>query len=98
MYRFLRDAAGAAAVLFVSLAAHPAAAGKADNTLNAAFDADFQSIDPYYGATREGNIIVHHIYDALLFRDPVTFEVKPSLATAYRWIDEYPRFYTAKWK
>ena len=88
MYRFLRDAAGVAAVLFVSLAAHPAAAGKADNTLNAAFDADFQSIDPYYGATCEGNIIVHHVYDALLFRDPVTFEVKPSLATSYRWIDD----------
>jgi peptide/nickel transport system substrate-binding protein len=81
------------AVVFPALAlisgiGRTAWAGKADDTLNVAFDADFQSIDPYYGATREGNIIVHHVYDALLYRDPVTFEVKPSLATSYRWIDD----------
>ncbi|MCC6468967.1 MAG: ABC transporter substrate-binding protein [Alphaproteobacteria bacterium] len=84
-HRALRIAAFLAAA---TCAAAPSLADKASDTLNIAWNADPQTIDPYQGATREGNIIVHHVFDALLFRDPDTSEYKPALATAYRWVDD----------
>ena len=65
----------------------PAYAGKSDNTLNVAFGADFENIDPYLGATRQGITMAHHVFDGLLFRDPDDFEYKPNLAKSYKWVD-----------
>ena len=65
----------------------PADAGKSDDTLNVAFGADFENIDPYLGATREGITMAHHVFDGLLFRDPDDFEYKPNLAKSYEWVD-----------
>lgn len=78
----------AGAATLVPLVGRPAFAAKADRTLNIAWGANFESIDPYYDSTREGVILVRHVYDALLYRDPKTFEYKPLLASAYRWLDD----------
>jgi peptide/nickel transport system substrate-binding protein len=84
-YRTLFHAALLAAVVTF---AHPAAAGKRDNTLNIAFDQVPESIDAYFNNLRGGVILAHHIWDHLVYRDPKTNEYKPSLATAWRWVND----------
>ena len=70
-------------------AASPAAfAGKADDTLNVGFRLQLQSLDTYYSPGREGFLLGFWVYDGLTYRDPVTFEFKPLLATAWRQIDD----------
>jgi peptide/nickel transport system substrate-binding protein len=65
-----------------------ARAGKADDTLNAAFQFPLQSLDPYYSPGREGLLLAFWSWDALLYRDPKTLEFKPLLATAMRKVDD----------
>jgi peptide/nickel transport system substrate-binding protein len=66
----------------------PAAAGKRDNTLKFAADQVPESIDSYFNNIRTGVIITHHVWDHLIYRDPKTNEYKPSLATAWKWVDD----------
>lgn len=68
--------------------AAPALAGKADDTLNVGFRLQLQSLDAYYSPGREGLLLGFWAYDALIYRDPATFEFKPLLATAWRQIDD----------
>jgi len=75
----------AAGIAFSPLAAH---ANKANDTLVAAFQAKLPSLDRYHSPGREGFLLGLLAYDALLYRDPTTFEVKPLLATAWRQVDE----------
>lgn len=78
-----------AALLAAAIAASPqAAAGKRDNTLKVAFDQVPESIDAYFNNIRAGVILAHHIWDHLVYRDPKTNEYKPSLATAWRQVNE----------
>jgi len=65
-----------------------ARAGKADDTLNVAFQFPLQSLDPYYSPGREGLLLAFWSWDALLYRDPKTLEFKPLLATAMRQVDD----------
>jgi peptide/nickel transport system substrate-binding protein len=70
------------------LAAAPAAfAGKKDNTLRFAYDQVLENADPYFNNVRIGVITSHAVWDTLIYRDPTTNEYKPSLATAWKWID-----------
>jgi peptide/nickel transport system substrate-binding protein len=77
-------------VLFVCTAflTSTAFAGKSDNTLRFGFSQQLQSLDNYYSPGREGVLNGFWIYDALTYRDPDTLEYKPSLATAWRRIDD----------
>jgi peptide/nickel transport system substrate-binding protein len=78
-----------AAILFgVSTAAVPALAGKADDTLNAAFSAEVTTLDPYKESGREGLVLARLIYDALLYKDMKTGEFKPELAESYNVVDD----------
>lgn len=86
----------------LALAATPALAGKADDTLNVGFRLQLQSLDTCYSPGREGLLLGFWAYDALVCRDPTSFEFKPLLATAWRQIDEltlegkaYPLGYSA---
>jgi peptide/nickel transport system substrate-binding protein len=72
----------------VALAPLTARAGKADDTLNVAFQFPLQSLDPYYSPGREGLLLAFWSWDALLYRDPQTLEFKPLLATAMRQVDD----------
>jgi ABC-type dipeptide transport system, periplasmic component len=65
----------------------PAYADKSSDTLNIAIDRELESIDNYYNTAREGIVISRMIWDGLLYRDPVTNEYIPNLATSYEWID-----------
>lgn len=75
---------GAAITLSATTAAQ---AGKSDDTLNVAIDRELESIDNYYNTAREGIIISRMVWDGLLYRDPVTNEYKPNLATSYEWVN-----------
>ncbi|MCC7273274.1 MAG: ABC transporter substrate-binding protein [Alphaproteobacteria bacterium] len=83
----MRTIVAAAAAIATGLAAGAAVAGKADDTLNAAFLAEPEAMDHYKIAGREGLIIARHIYDGLLEKDVVSNTVKPALATAWTFID-----------
>src|SRR5262245_697064 len=71
-----------------SFAAAPTAdAGKNNDTLVWATDRDNPIADPFYLNTRELVVIGHHVWDTLVIIDPNTAEVKPLLATGWRWLD-----------
>lgn len=67
--------------------AGPAYAGKKNDTLVWATDRELAIIDPFYFNARENIIIGHMVMDTLIFADPKNGEIKPLLATAWRWID-----------
>lgn len=81
-------AAGVAAALSVALGAGSALANKKNDTLNIAWDQPLDIADAYFNTSREGILAARMIWDQLIERDPDTFEYKPSLATAWRWIDD----------
>jgi peptide/nickel transport system substrate-binding protein len=68
--------------------ASPALAGKADNSVRVALTNVVPNIDPYFNNLFVGKIIADAIWDALVRRDPATGALQPSLATAWRWIDD----------
>ncbi len=65
-----------------------AQADKADNSINVGFTLQLQSLDYYYATGRESLIMSLSLYDALVYRNPKTFEFEPLLSTAYRQIEE----------
>ncbi|MGD8493885.1 MAG: ABC transporter substrate-binding protein, partial [Desulfobacterales bacterium] len=73
---------------FLTAAVSPAFAGKKDNTLNFAWTKELESLDRYYNTAREGMIVSRHVYDDLIYRDPVTWEYKPLLAKSFKWVDD----------
>ena len=63
----------------------PAHAGKKDDTLNIAFSKELESLDRYFNTAREGVVVARHVYDNLLYRDPVTYEYKGLIAESFEW-------------
>src|SRR5512140_3603196 len=82
--KLLRVTLLAAAVAFTL----PAEAGKRENSVKWASNQVPESLDAYFNNVRIGVILAHHIWDTLVFRDPKTNEYKPSLATAWRWVND----------
>ena len=72
-------------LLAACLVAAPAIAGKKDDTLVWATDRDNPVADPFYLNTRELVVIGHHVWDTLVIIDPNTAEIKPLLATKWKW-------------
>ena len=68
--------------------AGPAAADKASDTLNIAFDQELDTLNVYLNSSREGILFSRTVFDALVYRDPETSEYLPNLATAWEWIDD----------
>jgi peptide/nickel transport system substrate-binding protein len=86
---FTRFGVAAAIIgLGTALGTGAALAGKKNDTLNIAWDQPLDLADAYFNTSREGILAARMIWDQLIERDPDTFEYKPSLATAWRWIDE----------
>src|SRR5436305_9183884 len=81
-------AASCVALLTLLLSAAPALANKKTDTLNIAWDQPLDNADAYYNTSREGILLARMVWDQLIERDPDTFEYKPGLATAWRWIDD----------
>jgi len=77
------------AALFVSgVLGHAAHAGKADNTLNIAFDAAPATLDAYKESDRPGLALARMLFTGLLQKNHDTGEFGPGLATSYRFIDD----------
>jgi len=77
------------AVLLASgLLGHAAQAGKADNTLNIAFDAAPATLDAYKESDRPGLALARMLFTGLLQKNHDTGEFGPGLATSYRFIDD----------
>lgn len=68
--------------------ATPALAGKADDTLNIAWDRELPNIDFYFNNSREGIVVNRLIWDTLIYRDPNTGEFKGLLAESFEIVDD----------
>lgn len=70
------------------LAGVPASAQKAQDTLRITWRDAVPNVDPYYNSQRTGLVIAHQAWDTLIYRDPETFQLKPLLATSWRYFDD----------
>ena len=84
MNLFRRSAILAAAALAFAPAAH---AQKSADTLRIQFVDAVPNLDMYFNAQRTGLILAHQAWDMLVHRDPATFEIKPSIATDWKFDD-----------
>jgi len=66
----------------------PVFANKANDTLRVAWDQQIDNADAYFNTNREGIILARMVWDQLIDRDPETFQYKPALAAAWRWVDD----------
>ncbi len=69
-------------------AASPAWAQKSADTLRVTWRDAIPNVDPYYNSLRSGFVLQRQAWDTLLYRDPKTFEIKPLLATSWKWADD----------
>ena len=69
-------------------AATPAYAQKSANAARFAYDQVPENIDPFFNNVRIGVIIGQHVWDTLIYRDPVTNEYKGQLAKSWAWVDD----------
>jgi peptide/nickel transport system substrate-binding protein len=67
--------------------APPAYAQKSANSLRILFLDAVPNIDMYFNSQRTGLILAHQAWDMLVHRDPATFEIKPALATDWKFTD-----------
>jgi len=65
-----------------------ARAQKAADTLRIQFVDAVPNVDMYFNSQRTGLILAHQAWDMLVHRDPSTFEIKPSLATEWRFAED----------
>jgi peptide/nickel transport system substrate-binding protein len=80
-----RTAFIAAAALAV---APPAFAQKSADTLRILFTDAVPNVDMYFNSQRTGLILAHQAWDMLVHRDPSTFEIKPALATDWKFAED----------
>ncbi len=74
--------------LLLCVPAAPAVAQKAQDVLRVVWRDAVPNVDPYYNNQRTGLIVAHHVWDTLIYRDPETFQLKPLLATSWRYTDD----------
>jgi len=80
----------------LALATMPAAAGPANDTLNIGFRAMPENTNPLHDSSREGQVMQRHIYDALIYIDPFTFEFRPGLAESWTEVDDLTIEFTVR--
>jgi peptide/nickel transport system substrate-binding protein len=68
--------------------APPAFAQKSADTLRILFVDAVPNVDMYFNSQRTGLILAHQAWDMLVHRDPATFEIKPALATDWRFAED----------
>jgi len=80
-----RTAIVAAAALALAPQAH---AQKSADTLRILFQDAVPNVDMYFNSQRTGLILAHQAWDMLVHRDPATFEIKPALATDWKFAED----------
>jgi peptide/nickel transport system substrate-binding protein len=68
--------------------APPAFAQKGADTLRILFQDAVPNVDMYFNSQRTGLILAHQAWDMLVHRDPATFEIKPALATDWKFAED----------
>jgi peptide/nickel transport system substrate-binding protein len=76
------------ALLLVLSVAGPACAGKSDDTLHITWRDGVPNVDPYRNQLRTGLILAFEAWDALVYRDPDTLQLKPALAASWKQVDD----------
>ena len=85
MTLFRRTVAAAGLAL---VAVSPAAqAQKSADTLRIQFIDAVPNIDMYFNSQRTGLILAHQAWDMLVHRDPATFEIRPAIASEWKFLD-----------
>jgi peptide/nickel transport system substrate-binding protein len=82
---WLRNAVPAACIAFAVLT--PAFAQKSADTLRITWREAIPDVDPYYNSQRTGMVVAFQAFDCVVYRDPVTMEIKPALATSWQQVD-----------
>lgn len=77
-----------AAAIAIATVSGQAMAGKADDTLNAAFEEEVSTLDGYKEISRSGLILARMLYDNLLMKDIKTGEFRPALAESFKIVDD----------
>src|SRR5258706_4103133 len=67
--------------------AAPALAQKSADTLRITWRDAIPDVDPYYNSQRTGMVVAFHAFDCLVYRDPITMEIKPAFATSLKQVD-----------
>jgi peptide/nickel transport system substrate-binding protein len=65
----------------------PVLAQKTADTLRITWREAIPDVDPYYNSQRTGMVVAFQAFDCLVYRDPLTMEIKPALATSWRQVD-----------
>ena len=78
----------AALALVVALAPETASAQKSEDRLRIAWRDALPDVDPYHNTLRTGLVVASHVWDTLIYRDPDTFQLRPLLATSWRYVDD----------
>src|SRR5258707_10008686 len=68
--------------------AQPALAQKSADILRIQFVDAVPNVDMYFNSQRTGLILAHQAWDMLVHRDPSTFEIKPALATDWKFAED----------
>jgi peptide/nickel transport system substrate-binding protein len=73
----------------LAVAAAPSAfAQKTADVLRITLNDAVPNVDMYFNSQRTGLILAHQAWDMLVHRDPATFEIKPSLATDWKFAED----------
>jgi peptide/nickel transport system substrate-binding protein len=68
--------------------AAPALAQKSADTLRITWREAIPDVDTYYNSQRTGMVVAFQAFDCLVYRDPVTMDIKPALATSWKQLDD----------
>lgn len=88
MFNWKKLALAAGVAMVAGSGAAPVFAGKDTDTLRIGFTRESDTLDVYFNGTREGVVMAHLIWDALLWRNPKTGEYEPGLATQWSFTDD----------
>jgi len=78
---WLRNKVPAVCMALATMA--PAYAQKSADTLRITWREAIPNLDPYYNSQRTGMIVAFQVFDCLVYRDPMTMEIEPALASSW---------------
>src|SRR3978361_683693 len=64
-----------------------AVAQESADTMRMKYRDAIPDVDPYHNSQRTGMVVAFQAFDCLVYRDPVTMEIKPALATSWKQVD-----------
>jgi peptide/nickel transport system substrate-binding protein len=79
-----------------ALATGRAHAQDASRPLRISWREAIPNLDPYSNQLRAGFALAHEIWDTLVYRSPVDFEIRPLLATTWAWEDDRSLVFTLR--